>query len=292
MVAYVVEALDAVRLAPGSPVEGMSLMSPFAWIEDGRVRMMLRVVPPDGDPTGVIWTADSDDGLTFTVRPKPSITPGPDADDAKGCEDPTVVRHNGDYLVFFTGVDKTGQGCLKIATGHDLETMTKVEAALKAPEGEGNIKEATLARVADDSWVLFYEYAQADASRIGCARGPSPRGPWTVVDDPFTVRDDSWDRWHLSTGPVEVLPGCEPVMFYNGATEDARWRIGWVAFSPDYRKVIGRGVEPTVMPTPQKDRASTDIAFAASSVVVDGLIHLYYSIEDDTLRRATIRRYA
>lgn len=26
-------------------------------------------------------------------------------------------------------------------------------------------------------------------------------------------------------------------MFYNGATRDARWRIGWIAFDAEYTKV-------------------------------------------------------
>ncbi len=292
MVAYVVEALDEVTLAPGSPAEGCDLMSPFCWIEDGVVHMMLRVVPPSGHPTGVIWAGRSEDGVNFTLSPQPAIGPGPGPEDAKGCEDPTVVRHHGDYTVFYTGVQADGQGQLLVAEGKRLQDLVKGPSLLKAPEGEGNVKEATLAKVADGEWVLWYEYAQNNASRIGCARGPSARGPWTVVDDPFTVRDDSWDRWHLSTGPVEILPGHEPVMFYNGATEDARWRIGWVTFSPDFRRVTGRGVEPLVMPAPPTDRSGADIAFAASSVVIDGLIHLYYSIEDKTLRRATIRRYS
>ena len=96
MVAYVVEAIDEVRLAPGSPVEGSDLMSPFVWLEDGRIRMMLRVAPRSGAPTGVIWAADSDDGLLFRVADHPAISPGPGPDDARGCEDPTVVRHGGD----------------------------------------------------------------------------------------------------------------------------------------------------------------------------------------------------
>ena len=28
-------------------------------------------------------------------------------------------------------------------------------------------------------------------------------------------------------------------MFYNGATHDARWRIGWIAFDRDYERVTG-----------------------------------------------------
>ena len=293
MVAYVVESVDAVILAPGSPVEGADLMSPFVWREDGRLRMMLRVVPKGGAPSGVIWAADgSDDGLTFTVRGQPSISPGPGADDVRGCEDPTVVRHDGGYVVFYTGVRENGQGGLLVAVGPDLLQLKKSEVLLQAPAGEGNIKEATLAKIADDDWVLFYEYAADDASRIGRARGPTPQGPWRVGEDPLPIRDDAWDRWHLSTGPIEILPGCEPVMFYNGATRDARWRIGWATFSPDYHQVLERGLEPMLVPTPPQDRDSTDIAFAASSVVVGDRIHLYYSIEDDTLRRAVVRRYA
>ncbi|MBE7219994.1 MAG: glycosidase [Caulobacteraceae bacterium] len=291
MVAYVVEALDAVTLS-GAAAEGCNLMSPFCWMEQGVVHMMVRVVPKSGHPTGVIWAATSEDGLAFTLCPQPAITPGPGPDDAKGCEDPTVVLHDDAYVVFYTGVESDGQGQLLVAEGPKLQHLQKSEALLTPPKGEGNIKEATLAKVSEDEWVLWYEYAQDNASRIGCARGPSPRGPWTVEDDPFTVRPDSWDRWHLSTGPIEILPGGEPVMFYNGATEDARWRIGWVTFSPDYRTVTGRGVEPLVMPAPPTDRDKTDIAFAASDVVVDGLIHLYYSIEDEILMRATVRRYA
>jgi len=38
-------------------------------------------------------------------------------------------------------------------------------------------------------------------------------------------------------------------MFYNGAAEAARWRIGWAAFNPDCTKVVDRSVEDTVVLT-------------------------------------------
>jgi len=178
-----------------------------------------------------------------------------------------------------------------VAEGPDLESLAKQQVVLRAPEGEGNIKEATVARGADGRYRLFYEYAKANASRIGMAVGPGPEGPWQVVDDPFTVRDDGWDNWHLSTGPIVQRAGEDPVMFYNGATVDARWRIGWISFSPDFDKVTGRGIEPLLMPPPAKDRAATDIAFAASCLVEGEDILLYYSLEDSILRRATVRLY-
>lgn len=296
MVAYSVERLDDVALSAGSVVEGMDLMSPFVWCEGGRYRMLVRGVPQPllpSDPTGLIAGGSSADGLTFQMDKGLAITAGPLEADAGGCEDPTVLKTaNGRHLVYYTGVDAArAQGALILAEGADLDALVKREVALKAPPGEGNIKEATLASAADGTWRLFYEYAAQGASRIGLASGPRPDGPWKVLPDPFGIRDDSWDNWHLSTGPMTMLPGEDPVMFYNGATHDARWRIGWISFDPGFTRVTGRGLEPLLVPPPARDRTATDIAFAASTVMVGDRIALYYSLEDRILRRALIRRY-
>jgi predicted GH43/DUF377 family glycosyl hydrolase len=298
--AYVVDTLEDVTLdTAGSHgvLNGHDLMSPFVWTEGDRYRMLVRVVArplrPE-DPTGIIWSGESDDGLAFAMSPEPSIMPGPDPADLGGCEDPTVVHGaRGAYRIFYTGVDRERQqGSLLLAEGPDLTRLVKKRVMLQAPEGEGNIKEATLVQGADGRFLLFYEYARDNASRIGMAVGPSAEGPWDVVDDPFTIRADSWDNWHLSTGPMVQQKGADPVMFYNGATADARWRIGWISFDANFTKVTGRGVEPLLVPPPAEDRGETDIAFAASCLVMHGRIILYYSLEDRILRRAHIRRYA
>jgi predicted GH43/DUF377 family glycosyl hydrolase len=295
MATYAVEQLDTVVVAAGSVLDRMDLMSPFIWKEGKLYRAMVRGVPdPLGpkDPTGVIVSGASTDGLRFVMDTGLAITPGPTTADAGGCEDPTVVRTGQGYLVYYTGVDAArSQGSMILAAGPDLHSLTKREVILKAPPGEGNIKEATLAQAAKGDWCLFYEYAANDASRIGMARGLAADGPWTVVEDPFGIRDDSWDNWHLSTGPITQIDGCDPVMFYNGATHDARWRIGWISFDPDFTRVTGRGLEPLLLPPPAKDRTATDIAFAASTVMEGEMIGLYYSLEDRMLRRALVRRY-
>jgi len=299
MVAYVVEALEDVTLdiaGPGGRLAGYDLMSPFVWTEGNQRRLLVRILPrprgPD-DATGVIWCGDSDDGRHFRMHDTPSISPGPDPIDVGGCEDPTLVcSRERDYVIFYTGVDAgRRQGALLVAKGPDLERLVKRQVLLKAPEGEGNIKEATLAQGSDGGFRLFYEYAKENASRVGMAVGPDLEGPWEAVDDPFTIREQSWDNWHLSTGPIVQREGEDPVMFYNGATSDARWRIGWISFSPDFSRVTGRGVEPLLVPPPAEDRTATDIAFAASCLVEGDDIWLYYSLEDRILRRAGVRRY-
>jgi len=147
-----------------------------------------------------------------------------------------------------------------------------------------------VAKGADGQWRLFYEYARDNASRIGLALADDLAGPWISVDDPFMVREESWDNWHLSTGPIVARKGEPPVMFYNGATADARWRIGWVAFDENYSQVIARGIEPLIMPPPPELRSCPDIAFAASCLDDGNTIELYYSLDDQVLRRARIHR--
>jgi predicted GH43/DUF377 family glycosyl hydrolase len=296
---YVVERLEVVTLdiaREDGLLAGHDLMSPYVWERDGTTHLLVRVLRnplgPD-DPTGVIYAGTSTDGLAFTMKATPAIVPGPDDVDAGGVEDPTVVlAETGKLLVFFTGVDrKRQQGSLLVAKGPDLNTLTKQEVLLKAPEGQGNIKEATVARGPDGRFRLFYEYAEDNASRIGLAIGDGPEGPWQVVEDPFTIRENSWDNWHLSTGPIVARPGEPPVMFYNGATADARWRIGWIAFDETYSRVVDRCIEPMLVPPPPKQRAGIDIAFAASCLDDGENILLYYSLEDRLLRRASVRAF-
>jgi predicted GH43/DUF377 family glycosyl hydrolase len=296
VVAYVVEKIEPVVLVPASLIHGCDQMSPYVWRENGDYRMLLRLVSNPlrrDEPTGVIAAARSSDGLHFTIDPSRAIEPDGEGDDAGGCEDPTVViGEKGRYLVFYTGVDAAReQACLMVAAGESLDRLVKKQVMIKAPPGEGNIKEATLVRCSSGEWRLFHEYAKDRASRVGIARGPNLDGPWQALPDPFTIRENQWDNWHLSTGPVVQLPGLDPVMFYNGATVDARWRIGWITFDQDFTRVVERCIEPMLIPPPAELRTAADIAFAASAVIEDDLIALYFSIEDAILRRALIRVY-
>ena len=290
-----VKRIEAVTLDGPPELMARDLMSPYVWREpDGRFGLMVRAVVKPGatlTDTGVIWAGWSDDGRHFTMRDAPAIVPGPGDHDAGGVEDPTVVRGRDGYVVYYSGVlADHSHGELSYATGPSLDRLAKSGVALASSKSEGNTKEATVDRTPDGRWRLFYEYAADDASRIGLAIGADVAGPWDEQPTPFMPREDSWDDWHLSTGPLLTDDPARPVMFYNGATRDARWRIGWVAFDEHYGRVVARGIQPLVTPPPADDRGATDIAFAASVVVEGKLIWLYYSLEDRRLARALIRR--
>lgn len=292
-----VEKIEPVVVHGPDAITQRDLMSPYVWKgSNGHdYRMMVRAVPRMGDEgdTGTIWYAKSEDGLTFTTTDQPVIAPGPGPEDAGGCEDPTVVElPDGGYVVYYTGVAADGRhGEMLYAAGPGIEHLKKKGVAMASTPSEGNVKEATVDRTKAGRWRMFYEYAANGASLIGLATGPDVDGPWQHERQPFAPRADMWDNFHLSTGPLLTNDKNQPVMFYNGATQDARWRIGWVAFDAEYRKVVDRCIEPLIAPPPSPNRMATDIAFAASVVFGGSHIWLYFSRADRALFRATIRKY-
>jgi predicted GH43/DUF377 family glycosyl hydrolase len=291
---FSVEDIQPLKLDASGQLAGRDLMSPYVWKDKNGYAMLVRAVPRDHDAngnTGSIFYGSSHDGLAFVMRPEPVIAPGPGPEDIGGCEDPTVVKWRGKYIVYYTGVDETRRsGQLLYADGRAIDDLRKSGVAHRSSKTEGNTKEATIERTADGRWRLFYEYARDNSSRIGLALGTSVAGPWEERPAPLLPRGDRWDNWHLSTGPLLTSDPDMPVMFYNGATEDARWRIGWVAFDRDCTKVVDRCIEPLIVPPPPLERDATDIAFAASVIVRGKRAHLYYSLADRALFRAIIRR--
>jgi predicted GH43/DUF377 family glycosyl hydrolase len=294
---FTVEAIEPVSVTGPAAIEGAAFMSPYVWkLDHGKgYGLLVRVVPPAGTPqasTGSIWYGESSDGLAFKLDDKAVICPGPDPLDIGGCEDPTLILLKDRALVYYTGVDASGStGQLLLAQGKDVHHLDKTSIALASSKTEGNTKEASIDRTTDGHWRLFYEYARNEASLVGLATGESEVGPWTEQPQPFAPRTDAWDSWHLSTGPLLTTDKDMPVMFYNGATRDARWRIGWVAFDAEYTRVVDRCLEPLIVPPPQPDRTAADIAFAASLVADGNHAILYYSLADARLERARIRRF-
>lgn len=290
-----VEAIEEVKVSGVKLLHKCDLMSPYAWDDGGgKIAIMIRAVPTPSSHaknTGSIYYGTSRDGLHFRMHKKPVIAPGPGPGDVGGCEDPTVFKWRGRYYVYYTGVEQTRtSGQLLYASGSDITKLEKTGVARASSKTEGNTKEATVGRTADGHWRLFYEYARNGASRVGLALGDGVAGPWFEKPAPFLPRRRKWDSWHLSTGPLLADDPNMPVMFYNGATRDARWRIGWIAFNRDCTKVVERCIEPLIVPPPPSERMDVDIAFAASVVERRGRIHLYYSLADKRLFRAEIRR--
>ena len=291
---FAVSSIQALTIESESPLREMYKLSPFVWREDDGYHILIRAVPHSenaAEKIARIHYGRSQNGIMFTMENEPVIAPGPNDVDLDGCEDPSVAIADGTYYVYYSGWnEREKQGQLLLASGPSPRELQKCGVALPATPHCKNPKEATIASAPDGSWRLFFEYADNGASLIGVADAPSPAGPWSVQRAPFDPRADSWDNFHLSTGPICSGSDDSSVMFYNGAGRDADWRIGWIAFDRNYRRVIARSIDPLIAPPAKRQGDARDIAFAASALEEDGSIRLYYSIADQDMYCATLRR--
>ena len=240
---FAVKTIEQVKLAGPEQLLRSDLMSPFVWrTQSGKLSLLVRATPPiseGGGITGRIWYGVGDaDGLHFEMDSKPLLTPGPDALDILGCEDPTFVHAKDSCVVYYTGLEAQGSGQMLYASGPNIHALEKKGVALASSKTERNTKEASIEVTEDGQWRLFYEYEHNWRSCIGLALGPVPYGPWDEQPDPFAARPNHWDSWHLSTGPLLMTDPEMPVMFYNGSDSDARWSIGWIVFARDCASVI------------------------------------------------------
>ncbi len=283
-----VERVEALRFSGPDDFTRCELMSPYVWRHlDGSLGVLVRAVPGDDASTGSIWYGRSDDGLSFEVEDTPVLSPDADGPDANGCEDPTAILHGGELIVFYTGVDADGDGHLLWASGADVRALEKRGVAAKSFRGERDIKEAEVA-VRDSRWTMGYEYARGEASLIGYAEGDGPAGPWRETKHGFGARDDRFDSWHLSPGPMLLDDPDHPIMFYNGATRDGVWGIGWVVFDHPNNRVLDRCAEPLIAPPGEK--GGRNMAFAASLIDEGKRVWLYYSYNDRSCHCAIIER--
>lgn len=289
---FLVERVEDMTFSGPDLLATHDLMSPYVWRrEDGGFGLLLRVVEgsaDEGGPTGSIWHGSSDDGLHFIVEDAPVLSPDKDGLDAGGCEDPTLARVGDEVVVFYSGVDADGDGHLLWAAGADVRSLTKCGVAYRSSEDMRNVKEAEVVVGADGGWIMGFEFADGEASRIGYADGDGPSGPWRRTKQGFGTRPDRFDSWHLSPGPMLLSDPDRPVMFYNGATRDAEWSIGWIVFDLPTDSITDRCEGPLIESPAKAD--GQRMAFAASLIEHDDRIELYLSFNDRTCHRATVRR--
>lgn len=289
---FTVQRTDELTFDRTYPLSEFYVLSPCVWKEHGIYRLLLRAVNRSDVPAekvARIYYGTGKSALHFVMDHAPAIAPGPGADDQTGCEDPTLASDDGCYYVYYTGWNQqTLSGHLLFATGNDIRQLHKRGRVFRDPERYHNSKEATIVRAADGTWRLFFEFAEDNRSKIGIARADNLEGPWRFQQPLFYERPESWDSWHLSTGPVSLIHRERPVMFYNGSNRDAQWRIGWIEFDECFRSVTARCEQPIITPPQERDPGDTDIAFAASAVEEGDRIGLYYTVSDHLVMRSML----
>jgi predicted GH43/DUF377 family glycosyl hydrolase len=180
---YALVRIDELSFDASPDVAAMYKLSPFVWREGASLGLLLRVVnrhPDASQKRARIHHGVSHDGLHFVLGDVPVIAPGPledpDSYDSGGCEDPTLARDGDTSYVYYSGWNERGKrGELLLATGPDVQHLTKRGIALASSERAVNPKEAETARgdCFSSSRTQANRKSESPARPTSAARGPS-----------------------------------------------------------------------------------------------------------------------
>jgi len=119
----------------GDGWESAGVFNPAVVMHDGKIVMLYRSQDTHG--TSRLGYAESIDGIHFTRRPEPVLSPEADYERNGGVEDPRLVKFGDTYYLTYTGYNtKDAQLCL--ATSHDLIHWDRKGVILPAYKGNWN----------------------------------------------------------------------------------------------------------------------------------------------------------
>jgi predicted GH43/DUF377 family glycosyl hydrolase len=273
-------AFDRVSFERDGEAARRKVFSPFVWREDDRFYAIARAVPRDGngDDGGSELIYARGDGRWFRAETRPVVVPG-NEDDAGGCEDATLVRDAGEYIVFYTGVTRDHEmSRLLYASGADPQHLRKRGRISIAPSC-GYCKEVSVLQTGGTRY-FYFERQIDDKSAMSVAEQGQAVDEWRDRRDIAEARPGMWDCAHVSTGPILERDGFA-WMFYNGCDDRGRWRIGLLTLDSGTGNIVERSKQPLF------DRAlpsgnQPDIMFANSVLEVDGEIWLYGTLGDES----------
>ncbi len=248
---------DNPLLAPTTGWMELGVFNPTAIRIGDRTVLLFRA--QDAKHTSRIGYAESADGVHFTIRPDPVLSPETDYEKGGGLEDPRVVQIDGAYYLTYTGYDlHTAQLCLAMST--DLIHWQRKGVILPAYKGTWNEQwtksGAIIPKQIDGKWWMYYLGTKKDSDGkprdyMGLAQSEdlshwSDATPKPVLDR----RPDAFDSRVMEPGPHPYVTDAGILLFYNGANENLVYGPGWVLFDKnDPRRVIARADQPFVLPT-------------------------------------------
>ncbi|HEY1216332.1 MAG TPA: glycoside hydrolase family 130 protein [Bryobacteraceae bacterium] len=232
------------------------IFNPTATKRNGKTILLFRA--QDGKHTSRIGYAESTDGLHFTARPDPVLSPETDYETGGGLEDPRVVEINGTYYLTYTGYNlHDAQLCL--ATSADLIHWKRVGVILPAYKGTWNEKwtksGAIIPNKINGKWWMYYLGTRKDPEGkerdyMGLASSNDLLHWRDATREPvLTQRPGAFDSRVMEPGPAPILTDKGILLLYNGADDRLVYGPGWVLFDrKDPSHVLDRADHPFVLP--------------------------------------------
>ncbi|SHK71687.1 glycoside hydrolase family 130 protein [Rhodothermus profundi] len=303
-------------LAPRADLTWASgaVFNPGAWYDGRQVHLVFRAVPAGyrrfrlpaarpGEPTygfapyiSSLGYATSTDGVHFTWRETPLLTPG-EPFDCYGLEDPRLTFLEGRYWIVHTVLSTPafgpGDGVrIGLASTTDFVQVEKhgvigppvrdKDAALFPRRIRGKL--ALLHRIEPDIQIVYFR----DWEEL---RNPERWNRHLADLDEHVVLRPSrrWERKKVGVGPPPIETPEGWLLIYHGVDETYTYRAGVALLDlDDPQRVIAWAPMPVLEPQLPFEREGDvpNVVFPEGAVVIDGQLHLYYGAADRVIGHA------
>ena len=277
---------DVPIIAPrGNGWEAAGTFNPAVVEHGGKIVMLYRAQDKHG--TSRLGYAESTDGIQFSRRDEPVLSPETDYEKDGGVEDPRLVGFGDTYYLTYTGYNKNdAQLCL--ATSKDLIHWDRKGIILPANQGNWNVKWTKSGAIVPEKlngkyWMYFLGTSADGKDQTGVASSPDLLH-WTEESKTpvLPARPGHFDSRVAEPGPSPVVePGGSGgiLLYYNGADDKLVYRTGGARFDRnDPRRLLARSDKPSFAPEKDWERSGQvpNVVFVEGMIVRNNSGLLFY----------------
>jgi len=246
---------DPIISPRGEGWESAGTFNPSVVIHEGKFVMLYRAQDRQG--TSRLGYGESADGIHFTRRPEPVLSPETDYEKDGGVEDPRLVKFGETYYLTYTGYNKKdAQLCL--ATSKDLIHWERRGVILPAYQGRWNVQWTKSGAIVPEKiggkyWMYYLGTGPDKTDQMGLASSPD-LVHWTDATDTPVLpsRPGQFDSRVVEPGPAPIVTRDGIVLVYNAADDALVYRSAVAVFDrKDPRKVLSRS--PSSLFAPEKE---------------------------------------
>ncbi len=242
----------------------------------------------DASGTSRLGYAKSSDGIHFTRRAEPVLSPEMDYERDGGVEDPRLQKFGDTYYLTYTGYNKKdAQLCL--ASSRDLIHWERQGVILPAYKGKWNVgwtKSGAIVpeKIGGKYWMYWLGTAADKTDQMGLSYS-SDLLHWTEATEAPVLpkRPGKFDSRVVEPGPAPILTPRGIVLIYNGADDQLVYRVGVAVFDrDDPRKVVSRTDTPIFAPEKEWEKVGQvpNVVFVEGMLVASDRFFFYYGCAD------------
>lgn len=256
----------------GSTWESAGTFNPAVVVHGNKIVMLYRA--QDARGTSRLGYADSTDGIHFTRRAEPVLSPEADYEKDGGVEDPRLVEIDSTFYLTYTGYNtKDAQLCLAISK--DLMHWDRKGVILPAYKGNWNTGWTKSGAIVPEKidgkyWMYFLGTTPDKNDQMGLASSTDLIHWMEETRTPVLPRrPGQFDSRVVEPGPPPILTSKGIVLVYNGADDKLVYRTAVAVFDrKDPRKLLYRSDSPIFEPEYEWEK----VGQVPNVVFVEGMV--------------------